>query len=97
MADSFINGIGSTSVLAEMWPLITQMVDDVRRAAIVDVEDAMRQLFNEHGILAEGAGAVGLATALRDAPAGSRSVCIISGGNIDQAIFEAILRGDPAI
>jgi threonine dehydratase len=91
MVESFINGIGSTSVLEEMWPLIAEMVDDVRVTPIGDVEAAMRLLFDKHDIIAEGAGAVSLAAALADAPADSCSVCIISGGNIDRPIFDAIL------
>ena len=54
----------------------------------------MRLLATRARVVAEGAGALALAAALRgDAGEGS-VVCIVSGGNIDAAVLARILAGE---
>ena len=46
-------------------------------------------------VIAEGAGALSVATALSPRLAGARKVvCIVSGGNIDPAVLSRILVGE---
>ena len=80
-------------------------LDIIRRGAsrIVTVDDdairdAMRILFTDTHNLAEGAGAAALAAALqeRDRLRGRRVAVVQSGGNIDRALFAAVLaEADP--
>jgi threonine dehydratase len=44
-------------------------------------------------VIAEGAGAVPLAAALRGAAGSGRIVCIVSGGNIDPDTLARLLAG----
>ena len=86
---SFVDGIGSTRVLDEMWPLLERLIDDVVIVSLAEVEAAIRRLAAEHHVIAEGAGAVALAAAAKvDA---SKAVAIVSGGNLDIQELQRIL------
>jgi threonine dehydratase len=86
---TFIDGMGSTRVLDEMWPLLERLADEVLVVGVAEVEAAIRVLAARHHVIAEGAGAAAVA-ALAKAPAG-RNVAIVSGGNIDWAELRRIL------
>jgi threonine dehydratase len=88
---SFIDGMGSTRVLDEMWPLLERLIDEVVVVSIAEVEAAIRRLAAEHHVIAEGAGAAAVAAAAK--MGFERSVAIVSGGNIDQAELMRILAG----
>jgi threonine dehydratase len=91
---SFISGAGAVSVLEEMWPLVSELVDDTVVVTVADVAAAVKLLFERNKIVAEGAGAIALAAALANEGAYGKSVCIVSGGNIDPAGMTAILKRD---
>ncbi|HEY3813805.1 MAG TPA: pyridoxal-phosphate dependent enzyme [Caulobacteraceae bacterium] len=86
---SFIDGMGSTTVLEEMWPLLQRVVDDVVVVSVQDVSDAVIRLLREHHVVAEGAGAAALAAAAHDP--GHSTIAIVSGGNIDWPVLEKIV------
>jgi threonine dehydratase len=86
---SFVDGMGSTRVLDEMWPLLSRLVDEVAIVTLAEVEAAIRTLAADHHVIAEGAGAAALAAAAK-AP-GERQVAIVSGGNLDPAQLCRIL------
>jgi len=88
---SFVDGMGSTRVLDEMWPLLSTLVDEVAVVSLAEVEDAIRRLARTAHVVAEGAGAAALAAAAR-LPKGCH-VAIVSGGNIDPAVLSRILAG----
>ncbi len=88
---SFIDGMGSTRVLDEMWPLLRWLVDEVAVVPVAEIEAALRTLAREHHIIAEGAGAAALAAASRRE--NQASVAIVSGGNIDPAVLAGVLTG----
>jgi threonine dehydratase len=58
-----------------------------------EIRRAMRILFTDTHNVAEGAGAAALAAALqeRDRLAGKRVAVVLSGGNIDRALFAEVL------
>ena len=96
---SFVDGMGSTTVLAEMWPLLRAVTDASVCASFEQIAAAIRLLAGRHHIIAEAAGAVSLAGACGataalgvQAPKGN-VVCIVSGGNIDAEKLGAILAG----
>lgn len=89
---SFISGAGASSVLEEMWPLLSKLVDDTFVVPVADVASAVRCLFERGRLVAEGAGAIALAVALASGGKFGKTVCVVSGGNIDAEVMAAILR-----
>ena len=88
---SWIDGIGSTSVLPDMWPLLDELVDSVVVVSHSEAEAALRSLSAKAHLVAEGAGAVALAAAMKPQFSGKNIVAVISGGNIDPKIYGEIL------
>ncbi len=92
---SFVDGIGSTSMLGEMWPLASTLLAGSLVVSIEEVCAAIRLLAGTAHVVSEGAGSAGVAAALRGVPgiAGSPVVAVVSGGNIDPHVFQAIMEG----
>ncbi len=91
---TFIDGMGSAAVSAEMWPLIKNLVAGTRVVSVAQVESAVCTLAERVRVVAEGAGAAPLAAALDASQPGGRVVCLVSGGNIDIGVFARILRSE---
>ena len=92
---SFVDGIGGRSVLAEMWPLVSRVVDGSIVVSLKQIAEAIRLLVMRNRVVAEGAGAASLAAAMRaQIPDARRIVCVISGGNIDADTLATILNGE---
>ena len=88
---TFIDGMGSSSVSAEMWPLVRALLAGTIVVSVAQVSAAVRLIAERHHVIAEGAGAAGLAAALAGGFAGQRVVSIVSGGNIDLDTFAGLL------
>jgi threonine dehydratase len=80
---SFVDGIGGRGVLPEMWPIVSRLVNGALVAPLADVVRAVRTLVERARIVAEGAGATPVACALARGESGTKTVCVVSGGNID--------------
>jgi threonine dehydratase len=93
----FVDGIGSTTVLEEMWPVVRQTVDEAVCVSYAEVADAIRLLASKHHIIAEGAGAATLAATLAGRAGKGDIVCVISGGNLDHGRLRTILNGETPI
>jgi threonine dehydratase len=91
---SFVDGIGSSIVLDEMWPLLRETVDAAASASLSEIANAIRLLASKHHVIAEGAGAASVAAALSGRAGSGDIVCIVSGGNIDAAKLGPILAGE---
>ena len=89
---SWVDGIGSTGILMEMWPLLDALVDDVIVVSSFEAEQALRCLSTKAHLVSEGAGAVALAAAMSSQFCGKKIVAVISGGNIDVKTYSAILN-----
>ena len=89
---SWVDGIGSTTVLPEMWPLLDELVDKVIVVSHREAENALRSLSSKSHLISEGAGAVALAAALKPEFSGKNIVAVISGSNIDQDTYTKILN-----
>ncbi len=61
---SFVDGMGSTTVLEEMWPLLRAVADQAECASFAQIAAAIRLLAGRHHVIAEAAGAVSVAAAL---------------------------------
>lgn len=90
---TFVDGIGSKSVLPEMWPLASSLLEGSIVVSLDEVCDAIRLLVSTSHIVAEGAGASAVAAALRHAAPGQRVVAVVSGGNLDIDVLREILAG----
>jgi threonine dehydratase len=90
---SFVDGIGSKGLLAEMWPIVRGLVDGSFAMPLDAIAGAIRILVERNRIVAEGAGATPVAAALAGLAGAGRIVCIVSGGNIDPAKLARILGG----
>ena len=89
-APSFVDGAGGRALLPSMWPRAQELVDEAVAVPLAEVEAALRLLATRAGVVAEGAGALALAVALRR---DDRCVCIVSGANIDLDVYAQILSG----
>jgi threonine dehydratase len=92
---SFISGAGAPSVLDEMWPLVSELVDSTIVSPVTEVADAVRLLFEQNHVVAEGAGAIAVAAALSGECGTGKTVCVVTGGNIDRSVLSKILRRQP--
>src|SRR5262245_24743557 len=90
---SFVDGIGGKSVLAEMWPLVSRLVDESLVMSLEQIAGAVRLLGERARVVAEGAGASSVAAALAGRAGRGKVVCVVSGGNIDAAKLAVILGG----
>ncbi len=88
---SFISGAGAPSVLKEMWPLVSEFVDGTVVSPVSEVASAVRLLFEHNHVVVEGAGAIPVAGALGDKSRTGKTVCVISGGNVDREVMAKIL------
>jgi threonine dehydratase len=93
-ATSFVDGAGGRALLPSMWEHARALVDSATSVPLVDAADAIRRLASRARIVAEGAGALAPAAALRGAAGEGRVVCIVSGGNIDAAVLARVLAGE---
>ena len=92
---SFVDGAGAPQLLPKMWNFAREALDGAFAVPVDDAADAVRILADRARIVAEGAGALGVAAALagKPRPGGGKVVAVVSGGNIDTAKLVAILAG----
>jgi threonine dehydratase len=91
---SFVDGIGSSRVLDEMWPLVSELLAGSLVASLQEVEDALRLLATRNHVIAEGAGAASVAAATKGGAGEGKIVCIVSGGNLNAAKLAEILTNE---
>ncbi len=91
---SFVDGAGLSEVFPEIWTLVRPLLSGSIVVPLRDVANAIRQLFERHRIVVEGAGGISVAAALSGKAGTGRTVCIVSGGNIDPTKLQKILHGE---
>jgi threonine dehydratase len=91
---SFVDGIGSKTVFAQMLERARQLIDGVLVASLTEVAAALRLLAERNRVIAEGAGACPVACVLSGKAGSGKVVCIVSGGNIDLDKLCMVLRGE---
>jgi threonine dehydratase len=87
---SFVDGAGGPCLLPTMWQRAHELVDEAVAVPLEEVAVAMRTLASRAHVVAEGAGALALAAAHGRE---GRTVCVVSGGNIDAAVLARVLAG----
>ncbi|MDX1493284.1 MAG: pyridoxal-phosphate dependent enzyme [Longimicrobiales bacterium] len=91
---SFVDGIGGSSVLEEMWPLAESLLAGALVEPLSSVCDAIRTLAGSAHVVAEGAGGAAVAAARSwAAETEGHVVAVVSGGNIDTETLVTILEG----
>jgi threonine dehydratase len=91
---SFVDGAGGRALLPTMWERVKGLVDASSAVPLDEVAESMRLLAARTHVVAEGAGALALAAALRGDAGEGRIVCIVSGGNVDASILARVLAGE---
>lgn len=84
---SFVDGAGGKSVTDRMWQRMRCVSDESVTVTLEETREAMRLIAERSRTIAEGAGALSLAAALRRKDLDGPIVCVVSGGNIDLAKF----------
>ncbi len=92
------DGMACSTPVPEALEIILRGVDRVVRVIDEEIEAAMRAYFMDAHTVAEGAAGSALGAVLRDrgAVAGKRVGVILTGGNVDAAVFARILGGGQA-
>jgi len=90
---TFVDGMGGPRVLADMWPLVSQLLDGSLVVELDEIAAAIRLLAERNRIIAEGAGASPVAAALAGKAGTGKVVCVVSGGNLDTSKLVTILEG----
>jgi threonine dehydratase len=89
---SFVDGAGGKSVFPRMWERMRPLVDGTIVASLDETRAAMRILAERVRVIAEGAGALAVAAALRPEAGSGPIVAVVSGGNIDLDKFAELIR-----
>jgi threonine dehydratase len=87
---SFVDGAGGKSVLATMWPLLSQLDGSVV-VSLDQVAQAMKLAAERAHVIAEGAAGCAIAAALSGHCGRGKVVAVVSGGNIDLPKFAALV------
>lgn len=74
--------------------MCSKYVDDIVTVTDDEISTAILTLIEQHKLIAEGAGAVSVAAALFDKVPikGKKTVCLVSGGNIDVTILSRVIK-----
>jgi threonine dehydratase len=90
--ETVVEGASTPVITDEMYPMLRSLVDEVVVVSEEQVKDSMRRLALRNKLVTEGAGAAALAAALL-IPSEQRgtTVCVVSGGSVDEALLREVL------
>ena len=94
-ADTFADGLACRVPAADAVPVINQHAARVITVSEDEIRDAMRLYYTATHNLSEGAGAAALAGLMQEHSrhTGKTTGVVLSGGNIDRALYTQILSG----
>lgn len=95
-ADTFAEGVATRQPYALTYGTLCAGLEDFVTVTDAEIADAIRVILRTAHQLVEGAGALGVAGAmkLRDRLAGLRVGIVFSGGNLDTTVLRRILNGE---
>jgi threonine dehydratase len=95
---TFAEGVATREAFALPARILWEMVDDIVLVEDRDLKRSMLTLLETTRVLAEGAGAAGLAGAYknRDALAGKKVAVIVSGGNVTLDVLAKAMNEERA-
>ncbi len=88
---TFVDGAGGKSIFPRMWERMQGIVDGSLVVTLEEVRRAMRVVAEKTRVIAEGAGALGVAAALSGRVGDGPIVAVVSGGNIDLKKFAEMI------
>ena len=93
-ADTFADGMAVRVPVPAALEVIRKGAARIVEVTDTEIEDAMRAYFSDTHQVAEGAGAAPLAALLKEGDrAGRRAAVILSGGNVDRAVYARVISG----
>jgi threonine dehydratase len=92
---SFVDGAGGHSVFPRMWERMRPLLQGSLVVTLEETRRAMRLMAEKARVIAEGAGALGLAAALSGRAGPGPIVAIVSGGNVDLTTYCKLLEPTP--
>jgi threonine dehydratase len=92
---SFVDGAGGQSLFPRMWERMQSVVDGSIVVSLEETRRAMRMMAEKVRVIAEGAGALPLAAALKGSAGRGPIVAVVSGGNIDLDKFASLIGDAP--
>ena len=94
MARTIADGLRVQQVGVLNWPHLDAYLDDIVTVTEDQIRDAMRTVATDAGLVAEPSGAVSVAAALAGHDPERPRVAVLSGCNVDVAVFAEVLRGN---
>ncbi len=88
---SFVDGCGGKSVFPRMWAIAHHLLAGSIVTTLEEVRQAMKVVAERNHVIAEGAGACAVAAGLSGKCGSGKVVCVVSGGNIDLAVFSKLV------
>jgi threonine dehydratase len=88
---SFVDGIGSKMVFANMFELGRRLLDGSLVVTLAEAAQAMKLVAERNRVIIEGAAACAVAAALSGHAGSGKIVAIVSGGNIDLDKFAQLI------
>ena len=88
---SFVDGCGGKSVFPRMWAIARHLLAGSIVTTLEEVRQAMKIVAERNHVIAEGAAACAVAAGLSGKCGSGKVVCVVSGGNIDLAVFSKLL------
>ncbi len=94
-ANTFADGVACRVPMPEPIAIIQSGAARIVRVTDDAVADAMRAIYADTHNVAEGAGAAAFAALMqeREQQRGKRVAVILTGGNVDSAVLQTVLRG----
>jgi threonine dehydratase len=88
---SWVDGCGGKSVFPRMWDIAHHLLAGSVVCTLEEIRRAMRLVAERNHVVSEGAGACAVAAGLSGKCGSGKVVCVVSGGNIDLAVFSKLV------
>ena len=88
---SFVDGCGGKSVFPRMWEIAHHLLAASIVVSLEEVRQAMKIVALRNHVIAEGAAGCAVAAGLSGKCGSGKIVCVVSGGNIDLAVFAGLM------
>jgi len=89
---SFVDGCGGKSVFPRMWEIAHHLLAASIVVSLEEVRQAMKVVALRNHVIAEGAAGCAVAAGLSGKCGSGKIVCVVSGGNIDLAVFAGLME-----
>ena len=92
-SETIADAARSPSLGARSWEILKDGIEDIIEVPEAEIREAVRLLFYLANLKVEPTGALALAALLVDKKRfdGRRLSCVISGGNVDPAVFHSLI------